>query len=448
MNLRVLICGVVGGLLVTLTLSWPLFLFLPTLYAPDWVLGASPEAALAGYVLTPPFLLAMGYCAARWGWAASSGHALATGGFAGFIAAMVAYPLIGAGAGGVLGNAEVYQNGARPAGSDDEAVKIVCQVVADVAWWPYLIFWAFVVCGMAFAALGGWLFARQGQPAWGSVPPLVPEVPVDASIAVIVMAVLQLLVCVAAITSLADNAARSQAEIGFQTWPPTNGILRWPVAMNLLILCVATWFAGRWCARRWDHPVPGVRKVAYLGACVQSGAPILTLGLLLLIRPDIFLDPVFLTGVAAWAVLTLYWYRRIWSATRPLSEHVSLTLPLLRDRLLIGAGLLGVLVPALVLVGGVTPAISLGLGVVTFLADLFGKVPAGRLASPSATLSILWIYVVHFFLALNLVGVWLIFVLVHAGGVLVWQALKPRLPAAPPEELDESSAQPAEAFPA
>jgi hypothetical protein len=86
MNVRILTCGVVGGLLGSYTLSFPLYLMLSAYYVRDSNMLDWSWTGSVGYVLTVLVILSTGYAAARWDWQTSPRGRLNAGALAGLLA--------------------------------------------------------------------------------------------------------------------------------------------------------------------------------------------------------------------------------------------------------------------------------------------------------------------------------------------------------------------------
>src|SRR5689334_18260761 len=102
MNLRVLLCGTVGGGFVTLALSLPLYFALPASFTADWP-AAGLTLGTLGHALAALLACATGHIAARWSWATALRERVWAGVVAGGLTGFIAFPLIGAPAAGVAG---------------------------------------------------------------------------------------------------------------------------------------------------------------------------------------------------------------------------------------------------------------------------------------------------------------------------------------------------------
>lgn len=376
MNVRILGCGVIGGLLAAYTLSFPLYLVLSAKYAKDANMLDWGWTGTVGSWLTLLVGLTIGYVAARWDWQTSWRGRLNSGAIAGFLAAMVAFPLIGAPAAAVASQEPVWLLGSRVPFDQRETISIVVDCVIRAAWLPFLTFWGFVAGGLLLGSFGGILAALDpAARPWGTAPPRRAAAAFDSSVAIMLQGALILVVCLAAITSLETNAEKSIRQYGLRPDLPTKGITACPIVITLTMLIVSTWFCGQWCASRWNHPVAGLQRSARLAGVLMVALPLLTLALTANVRGDIFQEWYFLSGEALWFGVMLYWLARIKLRPGPESAEEAAALPSFRDRLLINAGFIGAITPALSMAAGVCQAVALSLGVVPYLTILFRPNP-------------------------------------------------------------------------
>lgn len=412
MHVRLLLCGVLGGILATFALTQPLYLVLPTYYSGEWhswVRIAWPSFGAFGFVLTLGVGLGTGYCSARWGWSSSLAGRIKDGALAGLLASLIAFALVGAAAAGVAGNGPVYEHGARPAASPSDAVYVVCETVVRLGWYPYLTFCAMVAGGSILGGFGGWICDRGGAPNWGNAPPSIAAVPFDAAFTIMILTTLILVVSLHSLDNVAEKVDESRSRYGFQLSLPPGGIVDWPVFISLIVLAASSWLCGRWCALHWEHSMRGVRATAKLAIRVLEALPVLTLLAIVVLRPQMYRDPFILLGAGAWVIAVLLCVGRILRRTD--AQLAELPIPSFRDRLLINACLLGVVLPPLVIVAGLSQATAMALGIVTYIDVLFGR---GASANPSAAASIHQIFVYHFQFSFYIAAAWMLFAAIHA----------------------------------
>jgi hypothetical protein len=463
MNIRILTCGVIGGLLATYFLSFPLYLTLPGRYIPDWPGFASPWLGALGYLLTAVAAVSTGYAAARWDWQTTRRGRADTGALAGMIAGLVAYALIGAAAAAVASQEAVWRHGPHAAGDERAFIAIVVDCVIKSAWLPFLTFWGMFAGGTVLGCLGGWVADMDPAAShWGATPPRRATASVfDSSVALMLMGVLILLTVLGAITTLEANCAKSIAEYGLQPALPTAGVIGCPLVMTLVMTIVATAFCGQWCASRWNHPLLGMKRTARLAGIMMVALPVFTILLVAKMRPDMFEQWYFLAGQAAWFGVVMFWLVCIVLRPGPAPGLPPPTSPSFRDRLVLNAGFIGATYPALVLATGVTQAIALALGIVPNLATLQARKPVAPTAvqmvgtaagsseplaygavagladgkveapsppapAPSAHALMQDIFAIHLWGACTMVAIWFIATVIHSFIVqalpAVWQA--------------------------
>lgn len=383
MNIRILNCGVIGGLLAAYFLSFPLYIVLPTKYT-DWNGLAESWMGPFGNLLAGLVVVATGYAAARWDWQTGRRERANTAALAGMIAGLIAYALIGAPAAAVASQESAWLKGAHVQPNEGVAVAIVVDCVLRAAWLPFLAFWGMFAGGTILGCLGGWIAAFDPAAAnWGLTPPRRATASAfDSSVALMYMGALILVVILSALTSLEINCANSIARFGLQTFLPTEGVTACPVAMVFVLIIVATAFCGQWCAARWNHPMPGMQRTARLAGVMMVALPVLTLLLVNHIRADMFQHWYFLIGETAWFAVMLYWLLRIKIKPGPQPGATPPPSASFRDRLVLNAGFIGAVYPAIVLSTGVTTALALALGIVPYIATIFP--PTNRSATPAA----------------------------------------------------------------
>ena len=333
-------------------------------------------------MLASAIVVFTGYTAARWNWSNTSSAALRNGMVAGFLVAMVAFPLIGAPAAAVASQAPIFEHGARPT-TTERATLLVCECVVRASWYPYLMFWGMVAGFGLLGGLGGWWAARQQGAPWGATPPIVADEGCDTSVAVMVMAAWLLVTVIRVTSDLESNCERSLQKYGFELSFSPRGISGWPIANLFVLLVISTWYTGRWCERRHNHPDPGVQRVAKLVQMLTGFLPFGLWLVMLMTRPDILDDLIFALGLSAWILVHVFWLARSSRVEVDFSRPDAPPPPSFRDRLLLNGGLLGSIIPGITMATGVTQATALALGIVLYLTPIFQPVqpPVGATAA-------------------------------------------------------------------
>lgn len=422
MNIRVLICGVLGGLLSAYLLSYPLYLVLPRQYTEQWLYDGPEALGYVGYAFAAIVGLVTGYAAARWSWATTAGAAARSGAVAGLLAALVAFPLIVAPAAAVASQQPIWAHGAKPAADEREANAIVCECVVRASWYPYLAFWATLAAGLVLGTLGGWFSSMRRSAPWGDNPPSVADEAGDTSLALMVQAVWVLVIIVQAIPPLQANVQNSVEKYNLDLSWSARGIQGWPMANTFALLAVTSWFSGRWCMRRSSHSVPGVRRAARLAQMLVGFLPLATVLTIMNLRLDLFEDEVFTVGLAVWVLVLVYWAARSSRTTPGLSVTEPPAATSFRDRMLLNGGLLGSLIPGLGMALGVSQAVALGGGIVRYLVPLYrfkGPVDSSGPLAPAAAIQDL--YAFHFYTSMNLAATWIVVATLHAAFVRWWR---------------------------
>src|SRR5207244_6246063 len=88
---------------------------------------------------------------------------------------------------------------------------------------------------------------------------------------------------------------------------------------------------------------------------------------------------------ALWFGVMIFWLLRIQLRPGPVSPEMASALPSFRDRLVLNAGFIGAITPALSMAGGVCQAVALALGVVPYLDVLFRPNPVTVAATTMAS---------------------------------------------------------------
>jgi hypothetical protein len=252
-----------------------------------------------------------------------------------------------------------------------------------------------------------------------ATPPKTGAVPIVASVALLATLSLFLVVGAAALDNVTEQIAEEKAKHAFEPPLPVRGMVDGPVGINLLVLIVVTWFCGRGCAARWNHPDPGLRWTARMAMYATAAIITMTLAGLVLVRPALYGHPVILALAVSWIGIAGLSARK--SKHRPPQADLPARASI-RDRLLVNAGLLGMVVPPVVMATGMSTALTWPLGWKRFLVPLFGyKTDAGYLP-PSVDGSIQWIFASHLLTSLYITVAWMAVAALHARTILWWQS--------------------------
>lgn len=418
LSLRIIVAAAVGGSLITVALSLPLFLFLPAHYTDSWNMPAPPVPEVAGYVAGLLLTTGAGYAAARWTWASSRAECLETGVCAGFIAALPPFCLLAAATAGMVGCGSIYLHGARFAGNEQQAAQLVCDATVRITWLTYLTFCFMVIAGAVLGGLGGWLHHRLGAAPWGTQPPVIAAEPLEAAIGMLIIAALSLVVGLGVGVPRAHMVEVYMAQYALElSWPP-QGIVGWPIVMNLIILSSATWICGRCWAWRAGGADPEIRREVRSGKMLLWSLPLITLGPgILFYASFLYRDPAFLCGAAVWAATSILALRQI-ARAQAAPANIPAQVPPQTHRLLVNASLLAVVIPPFVMLAGAANAFTYHLGIEPFVPVLFGKAaPTDSVPTPGEKIP--QIYAIHLVYTTYKVVAWTALATLH-GCVVLW----------------------------
>ena len=257
----VVLTGIVGGLAVSAMLCLPLYFALPARYCTSWP-SVPPWLGMLGYGAAALAGLATGYVAARW---SRTDQRLWAGVLAGLLAGCVSFCLIGGAAAGVVGNSEVYTQSPGSLGIDELSL-FVANTVFKVCWTTHATFWGMLVVGTVLAIAGAWLCSRPesegkshtlellGSGAGGLV-----------AVTMLVLVSWSFVVTLFVVDSIGREATRTWEKLAPEVAFPGllgGSIVYWPTVTQLIILAVALWWCWQVIAGRWQHPLPGYRRLA------------------------------------------------------------------------------------------------------------------------------------------------------------------------------------------
>jgi hypothetical protein len=196
-----------------------------------------------------------------------------------------------------------------------------------------------------------------------------------------------------------------------------------PIGILLLVLVVGSWFCSRTCAARWDHPDPEEKHAARMMLYLESAVIVLTLAGVAMVKPALYGNMVFLVLSLSWlGVFGVWVYKINGQAPTPAAP----ARPSFGDRLLVNAGLLGVILPALLMASGLSTALTWPLGWKRFLGPLRGAHSNPSLSIPSADMPtvdecIQRIFAGHLLLSLYISVAWVALATLHAWVIWWWQ---------------------------
>lgn len=151
---KVFLVGIVGGLVITRTLNYPLYVLLPGQFVNGWERG-DPMIGFIWEAVTVIITIALGFAAAMWIKAHTRTEGMMWGGIAGGVSGTMAYFGIGGAAAGVLGSGLMLQHGVAPAANEADMVRLLVEGVRGVLWWTHTSFWIALIAGSVLGGVGG-----------------------------------------------------------------------------------------------------------------------------------------------------------------------------------------------------------------------------------------------------------------------------------------------------
>jgi hypothetical protein len=161
MNVRVFLAGVLGGILTTALLRYPLYNYLPGLAGAEW----PPASGGLAYGLLAAALLALlltGVLGARLSGRQGRAAGAAAGAWAGLVAALPAYMWFGTAAAGVWGGRSLVAFGLHAPATEAEAMRLLIDTVVGTVVWTYGALWLTVAGGVILGGIGGLLVGAGG----------------------------------------------------------------------------------------------------------------------------------------------------------------------------------------------------------------------------------------------------------------------------------------------
>ncbi len=285
MTTRAGFTGLLTGLVVTISLAYPL--------ASAWPPDSAPWSWVA---LAATLTVGGGFLAGRWSGSPLPIRCAALGGLAGGLTGSLVFCWLGAAAAGLTG-------AAIPAASQPAQVEIITAIVCQTQ----LTFLACFGAGTGLGLLGGWLARpRRGNPA-EIFDKSAPQMALNAAITAVPATILTTGLAAAIFSSLAELAG-GQA----------NSILDLPLAVSLLLVLIshlALTLVIPHETRQAEHRcgLDEVKMAAYVGI---GAAPTLAASLLWA-GSELFSKPLVMTAMLASAGLSLKAWQTLTSLILP-----------------------------------------------------------------------------------------------------------------------------------
>ncbi len=163
MNALVYLVGILGGLLTTGLLRFPLYNYLPGLFVTGWP-EIDSRAALYGLIGAGVITIITGGVAALVSGTKRTREAAAAGGVAGFIVAVLGQAAWAGPAMGVIGARTALAIGLNPIPEVDMTILLVENIIS-LAIWSNVPVWGWLTIGCLLGALGGLLAGPGGRPS-------------------------------------------------------------------------------------------------------------------------------------------------------------------------------------------------------------------------------------------------------------------------------------------
>ncbi|RME88241.1 MAG: hypothetical protein D6770_07485 [Anaerolineae bacterium] len=270
MRKRVLLIGLLSGLLVSATMAWPSLAFLGHEVIPEaW--DTQSAGMVRWLAVSGGLLLLTGALAGAMSGSGSRQGALVAGALAGWLAAWVAEALVVAVAMGAYGAFPVLTHGMRPAESDAQYIALLAESVQGVMVFVHASIALSALVGILLGGLGGLLAGAHGRRAEPQ-----PHFWLAVTLVNVLMAGVNLVVFIAVYLPL-QQTLQSAAEEQSITLPfPPSLLFDLPVGINWLWLLF--WQIVAW---RLLPKVGAARRMNGLKAALFSaiGAIFLAVGL-------------------------------------------------------------------------------------------------------------------------------------------------------------------------
>jgi hypothetical protein len=174
MNGRTILTGLIGGILLSIALEYPLHTYLPSTVVAGW-----PSASIGWTILLIVVALFLvvgtGALGALVSGAGGRLGAAAAGAFAGMIAAMIAEIWVCGPAAGIWGSRAILAYGMKPAADNSQFLQLMLDATTQTAWWTFISVWLALISGAVLGSVGGTLLGRgriSGAPPTQVWPPI------------------------------------------------------------------------------------------------------------------------------------------------------------------------------------------------------------------------------------------------------------------------------------
>ncbi len=258
MRIRVVISGIVAGVVCQFILKSMVFSVRFGRILPGWIVSDSPisipnwlEAALIGLAVFTVFVF--GWVAARWNWSRTWNASFLSGAGSGLIAAALAYCLVGAFHAGVEGQIGILTSLTRHV-DENEGMILLLNGLTKTSLTIYSWLGLYLLVGVTAGALGGLASLVDRNDVWGKpVPAQDPTLFRLSAYGLSVSGFLNLIVVVAVFQLLEESASKAVSENNLWNsivYPP---VLIYVLALyaGILMLCTPLALTWGWTLRDW-----------------------------------------------------------------------------------------------------------------------------------------------------------------------------------------------------
>lgn len=158
---RIGIAGLLGGLVTTALLFYPLYVLLLGRYVENWQSG-SPVLGWLAAVVSILALIGTGYWAAQYT-PYAGGKRILLGAAAGVIAGMIVNVGVVAAGTAVLGSRTLLQHGLVASDTNEAFLILMVNNIAGTIWWIVVGLWVSLLAGGGLGCVGGWLADWRGE---------------------------------------------------------------------------------------------------------------------------------------------------------------------------------------------------------------------------------------------------------------------------------------------
>lgn len=156
-----LLGSVIGGIVISALLIYPLYFHLPIILIPNWH-KASTEVSVLFVLASLLVLVVIGMFAARYSNAQSGWQRVAFGALGGLVSSAIGYGILIGPASGVWGLSRAFPSGLYRAMDNATFITMIKSAISSVGLGAAVTQWGYIGVGVLLGGIGG-LLARPGQ---------------------------------------------------------------------------------------------------------------------------------------------------------------------------------------------------------------------------------------------------------------------------------------------